>query len=176
MSATSATSARLRRAARTWWSQRARPWLARFDGPGLAVGLLFFTQAMGPALTPRSAVLQGASGGVCAVIGYGLTTGALALGRAVLGPRVQVPAAWRRWGWRVLAVVTVPAQRLAVIVHAGPYEELDLSYGVLGRHVLAQDAGADGPIRETYLVSPGDTDDPAEYRVRIGWPITPEEH
>lgn len=130
MSATSAPSARLRPAARRWWSQRARPWLARFDGPGLAVGLLFFTQAMGPALTPRSAVLQGASGGVCAVIGYGLTTGALALGRAVLGPRVQVPATRRRWGWRVLAAVTVPALASALWWSASWQRELRTVMGM----------------------------------------------
>ena len=71
-----------------------------------------------------------------------------------------------------VGVVTVPAQRLATIVHAGPYQELDLSYGVLGRHVLDRGAGADGPIRETYLVSGGETDDPAGFRTRIGWPVT----
>lgn len=28
-----------------------------------------------------------------------------------------------------------------------------------------------GPVRETYLVGPRDTDDPAAWRTEIGWPV-----
>jgi DNA-binding transcriptional MerR regulator len=72
---------------------------------------------------------------------------------------------------RVVAV-TVPAARLAVTLHEGPFEDVDLGYGRLGRHVLERGIGAPGPIRETYLASPADTDDPAGYRTEIGWPVT----
>jgi hypothetical protein len=34
-------------------------------------------------------------------------------------------------------------------------------------HALA----LDGPIYETYLVTPRDTDEAAEWRTEIGWPI-----
>jgi DNA-binding transcriptional MerR regulator len=71
-----------------------------------------------------------------------------------------------------VGVVTVPARRLAVALHAGTFDDLDLTYGLLGRHVLERGIGADGPIRETYLVSPGDVDDPAGLRTEIGWPVT----
>jgi len=78
-------------------------WLARFSGPGLAVGLAFFTLALGPALTPRPALFQGASAGVCAAIGYGLGAAGAALAR--LTPLAgKVPAVWRRRGWWALAV------------------------------------------------------------------------
>ena len=81
----------------------ARRWLARFSGPGLAVGLAFFWLALGPALTPRPALFQGASAGVCAAIGYGLGAAGAALAR--LTPLAgKVPAVWRRRGWWILAV------------------------------------------------------------------------
>jgi effector-binding domain-containing protein len=70
-----------------------------------------------------------------------------------------------------VGVVTVPAARLAVALHAGPFEDLDLTYGRLGRHVLERGIGAAGPIREAYLTSPADTDDPAGLRTEIGWPV-----
>jgi DNA-binding transcriptional MerR regulator len=70
-----------------------------------------------------------------------------------------------------VVVVTLPAQRLAVALHAGAFEDLDLTYGRLGRHVLGRGIGADGPLRETYLVSPADADDPNAFRTEIGWPV-----
>jgi len=69
-------------------------------------------------------------------------------------------------------LTTVPAARLAVALHAGSYAELDLTYGVLGRHVLDRGIGAEGPIREYYLVSTGDTDDEDAIRTEVCWPIT----
>jgi DNA-binding transcriptional MerR regulator len=71
-----------------------------------------------------------------------------------------------------VGVVTLPARRLAVALHTGSFEDLDLTYGLLGRHVLERGIGDDGPIRETYLVSPGDVDDLAALRTEIGWPVT----
>jgi DNA-binding transcriptional MerR regulator len=70
-----------------------------------------------------------------------------------------------------VVVVTLPAQRLAVALHAGAFEDLDLTYGRLGRHVLGRGIGTAGPLRETYLVSPADTDDPNAFRTEIGWPV-----
>jgi len=70
-----------------------------------------------------------------------------------------------------VVLVTLPAQRLAVALHAGTFEDLDLTYGRLGRHVLGHGIGAAGPLRETYLVSPADTDDADALRTEIGWPV-----
>lgn len=68
-------------------------------------------------------------------------------------------------------LTTVPAARMAVAVHAGSYGDLDLTYGVLGRHVLDRGIGIEGPLREYYLVSLGDTDDQNDLRTEVCWPI-----
>ena len=69
------------------------------------------------------------------------------------------------------SLTTIPGGRHAVALHAGAFEELDLTYGLLGRHVLDRGQGADGPIREVYLVTPADTADPAQLRTEICWPV-----
>jgi DNA-binding transcriptional MerR regulator len=71
-----------------------------------------------------------------------------------------------------LQLAVVPAQRLAVALHAGAFDELDLTYAALGRHVLERGIGAEGPIRESYLITPADTDDPSALRTEICWPVT----
>ena len=68
-------------------------------------------------------------------------------------------------------LITVPGGTHAVALHAGGFDELDLTYGLLGRHVLDRGIGAGGPIREVYLVSPADTEDPARLRTEICWPV-----
>jgi DNA-binding transcriptional MerR regulator/effector-binding domain-containing protein len=70
-----------------------------------------------------------------------------------------------------IRLTTVPGGTHAVALHAGGFDELDLTYGLLGRHVLDRGIGADGPIREIYLVTPADTADPARLRTEICWPI-----
>jgi DNA-binding transcriptional MerR regulator len=69
------------------------------------------------------------------------------------------------------AHTTVPGGRYAVALHAGAFEELDLTYGLLGRQVLDRGLGAQGPIREIYLVTPADTTDPAQLRTEVCWPV-----
>ena len=66
----------------------------------------------------------------------------------------------------------VPEALLALSVHRGPFEELDRTYGALGTHVARNGLGTPGPVREHYLVSPADTDDPSELRTEVCWPIT----
>jgi effector-binding domain-containing protein len=65
----------------------------------------------------------------------------------------------------------VPAAELAVTDHRGALTDLDQSYGRLGRFVADKGIGAPGPIRETYLVSFGATDDEAAHLTVVGWPI-----
>ncbi|AEV85810.1 MerR family transcriptional regulator [Actinoplanes sp. SE50] len=69
-----------------------------------------------------------------------------------------------RWG-------ILPAGRHAVAVHAGPCHDLDRTYAGLGRQVLAQGIGAPGPVREQYLVTSADTDDPDQLRTEVCWPV-----
>lgn len=58
----------------------------------------------------------------------------------------------------------LPAVRVAVMVHDGPFSELDQTYGALGTVVAELGLGTPGPVREMYL---GDT------RAEVCWPITP---
>jgi DNA-binding transcriptional MerR regulator len=65
----------------------------------------------------------------------------------------------------------VPAAELAVTVHRGPHDDLDVTYGRLGRHVAEHALAVAGPVRETYLVGPRDTADATAWRTEIGWPV-----
>ncbi len=70
-----------------------------------------------------------------------------------------------------IEVVELPALELAVTVHRGPHDDLDVTYGRLGAWVVEHALAVDGPIHETYLIGPRDTDEPSEWRTEIGWPI-----
>ena len=67
--------------------------------------------------------------------------------------------------------IEIPAANLAVLVHRGPFSDLDQAYGALGTFVAERVIAADGPIREHYLVTEADTDDPAASRTEVCWPI-----
>ena len=65
----------------------------------------------------------------------------------------------------------LPAADFAVLVHEGPFADLDRTYGALGTHVALQRIGVDGPIREHYVVAGADVD-PRDHRTEVCWPIT----
>ncbi|WP_212908543.1 MerR family transcriptional regulator [Streptomyces sp. TS71-3] len=67
--------------------------------------------------------------------------------------------------------VDLPAVELAVTVHRGPHDDIDVTYGRLGAWVVEQALAVDGPVHETYLVAPRDDPDPAAWRTEIGWPV-----
>jgi DNA-binding transcriptional MerR regulator len=71
---------------------------------------------------------------------------------------------------RVRPVELSPAE-LAVVVHSGPHDDIDVTYGRLGAWVVGHALVVDGPVRETYLVGPRDDPDPAAWRTEIGWPV-----
>ncbi|WP_449385002.1 alpha/beta hydrolase [Cellulomonas soli] len=90
---------------------RARAHLARLSPAGLIGALILFAAALGPSLTPRGPLFQGAAAGACAVCGYGI--GAF-VGWVLRATRLQwVPSpVWQRrlwWGGGALAVVVVVA-------------------------------------------------------------------
>ncbi|MFI9644292.1 MerR family transcriptional regulator [Micromonospora sp. NPDC051925] len=87
-------------------------------------------------------------------------TGAMTVFRPVRDPR--------RSGR--IEIVELPAADLAVAVHAGPHDDIDVTYGRLGAWVVAHALGIDGPIQETYRVGPRDTADSDSWRTEIGWP------
>jgi DNA-binding transcriptional MerR regulator/effector-binding domain-containing protein len=68
-------------------------------------------------------------------------------------------------------LVDLPGGFFAIAVHTGPLTDFDRSYGALGSHVAEHFEVAPGPIRELYVVSPGDVADPTAYRTEICWPI-----
>ncbi|MCF6743464.1 MerR family transcriptional regulator [Blastococcus sp. KM273128] len=67
--------------------------------------------------------------------------------------------------------VTLPAVELAVTTHAGPHDDIDVTYGELGAWVVANALAVAGPVRERYPVGPRDTDDASAWRTEIGWPV-----
>lgn len=70
-----------------------------------------------------------------------------------------------------IEVIELPAVELAVTVHPGPHDDIDVTYGRLGTWVVAHALAVDGPIYETYLVGPRDNADPTSWRTEIGWPV-----
>ena len=67
--------------------------------------------------------------------------------------------------------VTLPAAELAVVVHPGDHDTIDVSYGELGRWVADHALAVAGPVRERYLRGPRDSGDAASWRTEIGWPV-----
>ncbi|TCK21770.1 MerR family transcriptional regulator [Pseudonocardia endophytica] len=65
----------------------------------------------------------------------------------------------------------LPARDLAVTVHHGPHDDIDVTYGALGTYLVEHAMVVDGPVHETYLVGPRDVDDPSAWRTEIGWPV-----
>lgn len=70
-----------------------------------------------------------------------------------------------------IEVVELPPADLAVTVHQGPHDDLDVTYGRLGAWVVENALTVDGPIHETYVVGPRDTTEPTQWRTEIGWPV-----
>ncbi|MFW6597954.1 MerR family transcriptional regulator [Propionibacteriaceae bacterium Y2011] len=70
-----------------------------------------------------------------------------------------------------LVRMRLPAQRFAVALHVGSFVDFDQTYGALGSFVAEHGGSAPGPIRERYLVGPDGTDDPAELRTEVCWPV-----
>lgn len=66
---------------------------------------------------------------------------------------------------------TLPAVELAVTTHHGAHDDIEVTYGELGRWVVANALAVSGPVREVYLVGPRDTADPTAWRTEIGWPV-----
>ncbi|MGE2727001.1 MerR family transcriptional regulator [Mycolicibacterium pulveris] len=72
-----------------------------------------------------------------------------------------------------IEVLDLPPVDLAVVVHPGPHDDIDVTYGRLGAWVVEHALAVDGPVREVYLVGPRDTADSTAWRTEIGWPVFP---
>ncbi|CAM3566422.1 MerR family transcriptional regulator [Nocardioides marinus] len=69
--------------------------------------------------------------------------------------------------------VELPSVELAIATHVGDHDDIDVTYGELGAWVATSSWSVAGPVRESYLVGPRDTDDPTAWRTEIGWPVFP---
>jgi DNA-binding transcriptional MerR regulator len=67
--------------------------------------------------------------------------------------------------------VTLPAVELAVVVHPGDHDTINVTYAELGQWVATHALAVAGPVRERYLCGPHDTPDAAAWRTEIGWPV-----
>lgn len=67
--------------------------------------------------------------------------------------------------------VTLPAVELAVATHTGDHDDIDVTYGEVGAWVVRNALAVAGPVRETYVVGPRDTDEASAWRTEIGWPV-----
>ncbi|MFD6998594.1 GyrI-like domain-containing protein [Streptomyces mirabilis] len=65
----------------------------------------------------------------------------------------------------------MPGAELAVAVHRGPLQTIDLTYGDLGTYAARHEIGVDGPLREYYLRSPLDVARDDDLVTEVGWPI-----
>jgi len=59
----------------------------------------------------------------------------------------------------------------AVLTHHGDYDSIAGSYQLLGRWVAEHAVSADLQVREIYLISPAEAQDPRHYRTEICWPL-----
>lgn len=92
---------------------------------------------------------------------FTLGAGALTVFRPVRDPRPSGR----------IEVVELPEVELAVTVHPGPHDDIDVTYGRLGAWVVDHALVVAGPIHETYVVGPRDTAEPSSWRTEIGWPL-----
>ncbi|MEU0558732.1 MerR family transcriptional regulator [Dactylosporangium sp. NPDC006015] len=70
-----------------------------------------------------------------------------------------------------IEIVELPPVDVAVAVHSGRHDDIDVTYGRLGSWVVEHALAVDGPVDETYVVGPRDTPTPADWRTEIGWPV-----
>lgn len=65
----------------------------------------------------------------------------------------------------------LPAMTAAVLTHRGSYESISDRYASLGAWVAHHGQPTGAPVRELYVVGPGDVDSPDDYRTDICWPV-----
>nr|WP_296777173.1 MerR family transcriptional regulator [Rhodococcus sp. (in: high G+C Gram-positive bacteria)] len=83
---------------------------------------------------------------------------------------VYVPARDAPTAGRIRPLTLQPTE-LAVTVHRGAHDDIDVTYGALGTYVEVNGLAIAGPVHERYLVGPRETEDASRWRTEIGWPI-----
>lgn len=72
-----------------------------------------------------------------------------------------------------VVVGELPETDAAVLTHLGGYDTIDESYRRLGEWVGHHADPTGERVRESYLVSFSETDDPGSFRTEIQWPVRP---
>ena len=67
----------------------------------------------------------------------------------------------------------LPGGRYAVATFVGPYQAMAAGYQALGAWLAGTGLAIGGPVREDYVIGPGDGVPESEYRTEIGWPVRP---
>ncbi|AEV84731.1 MerR family transcriptional regulator [Actinoplanes sp. SE50] len=67
---------------------------------------------------------------------------------------------------------TLPGGRFAVAEFVGPYYNMSEGYRALGAWLARTGLAITGPVRESYLVGPGDGVPEEEFRTEICWPVS----
>jgi len=70
-----------------------------------------------------------------------------------------------------VALGEIPAATVAVLTHHGSYDTIGDTYGLLGRWVAEHATSADREVREVYVISPAEAENPDRYRTDICWPL-----
>jgi DNA-binding transcriptional MerR regulator len=65
----------------------------------------------------------------------------------------------------------LPAVELAVALHVGPHDDIDVTYGALGTYITEHEIAISGPVYERYLIGPLDSEDHQNWKTEIGRPV-----
>lgn len=76
-------------------------------------------------------------------------------------------------GRNLPGATVLPGGRYAVATFVGSYRTMATGYQALGAWLAGTGLAISGPVREEYLVGPGDEVPESEYRTVIGWPVRP---
>jgi effector-binding domain-containing protein len=95
------------------------------------------------------------------------------LGPHEIDAEVCVPVDARVTASGRIRSVTVPAMSVARTIHVGPYDQIGPAHLAITDWLEEHDLQPIGPIRERYLVGPGDVIDPRAYRTEVEVPFLP---
>jgi len=84
---------------------------------------------------------------------------------------IGVPCERRLAGKGHLDGRELPGGPVATTLHAGPYDSIGQAYQALYAWIQEHGHETDGPPREVYLVSFGQTQNPDEFRTELAWPL-----
>ncbi len=81
------------------------------------------------------------------------------------------PLATPAQGEGEIEAVTLPAGPVAMAVHGGLYDELTTTYAALERWIESNGFRIAGAPWESYITSPAEHPDPADWRTEVYWPL-----